>query len=370
MSEIPSRLITYCTNIHPGESWEEIFAALKRHIPIVKAAVSPGHGFPIGLRLSDRAARELTLENRRAFKAWLDEQECFVPTINGFPFGSFHRERIKKQVYLPDWRSRERADYTICLANLLADWLPDGMTGSISTVPLGFKDIVVAANYPEIRKQLQSVLSLLRGIFEEHGKMLMLALEPEPGCLLETTREVCRFFDSLNLQAGLMEHLGVCYDCCHQAVEFEDPADSLNLLVSAGIPIAKVQVSSAIQYHGADVAQLMDLNEPCYLHQVVVLRREGDLLRYPDLPEALSGHTPDHGDEWRCHFHVPVFLSHTKWTGTTQGFLTGVLPMVPKNILLEVETYTWDVLPDDLRCGSVTDSIIREIEWLKERLHA
>lgn len=370
MSEIPSRLITYCTNIHPGESWEEIFAALKRHIPIVKAAVSPGHRFPIGLRLSDRAARELTLEKRRAFKAWQDEQECFVPSINGFPFGAFHLEHIKERVYLPDWRSRERTDYTIRLALLLADWLPDGMSGSISTVPIGFKKMVGTADYPEIRQQLRSVLALLRGIFEEHGKLIMLALEPEPGCLLETTGEVCSFFDSLNLQPGLMRHLGICYDCCHQAVEFEDPADSLNRLALAGIPIAKVQVSSALQYHGADVARLMDLSEPCYLHQVVVRRREGELLRYTDLPEALSGHTPDHGDEWRCHFHVPVFLSRTKWTGTTQAFLTGVLPLVAENTLLEVETYTWDVLPDDLRCGSVTDSIIKEIEWLKEHVHA
>jgi hypothetical protein len=370
MPEIPGRLITYCTNIHPGDSWEEVFAALKTHVPIVKAAVSPGHAFPIGLRLSNRAATELTAGKNRAFTAWLDEQNCFIPTINGFPFGSFHRERIKEQVYLPDWRSRERADYTIRLAHLLAGWLPEGMTGSISSVPIAFKNFIGLNDYQEIRSQLEFVLTVLGRIFDAMGKTIMLALEPEPGCFLETTGEVCRFFDSINLPTRLVRHLGLCYDCCHQAVEFEDPAESLNRLVLAGIPIAKVQVSSALQLSGGDTAQLMDLNEPCYLHQVVVRRENGELLRYKDLPDALSCHEAHQGDESRCHFHVPIFHSHTRSTGTTQEFLNQFLPRVPNDVLMEVETYTWDVLPADLRCGTVTDSLIMEIQWLKERLHA
>lgn len=370
MPKIPGRLITYCTNIHPGETWQETFAALQKHIPIVKAAVSPGHPFPIGLRLSNRAATELTGAKNSAFKAWLDEQECFVPTINGFPFGSFHNAHIKEHVYLPDWRSNERADYTIRLADLLADWLPDGQIGSISTVPLAFKNPAVVEDLPEIRKQLETVLTCLAGIFDETGKTIMLALEPEPGCVLETTGEVCRFFDSINFSARLMRHLGICYDCCHQAVEFEDPADSLNRLLSAGIPIAKVQVSSALQFNGREAARLISLNESCYLHQVVVRRNNGELTSYKDLPDALFLHEFHRDDEWRCHFHVPIFYSNTEHTGTTQEFLTGFLPLVPKNVLLEVETYTWDVLPASLRCGEVTGSIIREIQWLKERLNA
>jgi hypothetical protein len=370
MPEIPGRLITYCSNIHPGETWEETFAALKRHVPIIKSSVSPGHAFPIGLRLSSRAAEELTAEKNKAFTAWLDEVDCFIPTINGFPFGSFHRARIKEQVYLPDWRSCERADYTIRLAHLLASWLPDGMTGSISSVPIAFKSFIGLNDYPGILRRLESVLTSLGKIFDETGRTIILALEPEPGCLLETTEEVCRFFDSVNLPTTLTRHLGLCYDCCHQAVEFEDPAESLNRLVLAGIPIAKVQVSSALQFSGGDAAQLMDLNEPCYLHQVVVRRQDGELLRYKDLPDALSCHEAHHGDELRCHFHVPIFHSHTRNTGTTQEFLNQFLPRVPKDVLMEVETYTWEVLPAELRCGTVTDSIIREIQWLKERLHA
>ncbi|MFA7060530.1 MAG: metabolite traffic protein EboE [Pedobacter sp.] len=370
MSKIPGRLITYCTNIHPGETWEKTFSALKMYIPVVKAAVAPCHSFPIGLRLSNRAATELTDEKNRAFTAWLNEQDCFIPTINGFPFGSFHQERIKEQVYLPDWQSHERADYTIRLARLLASWLPEGVTGSISTVPLGFKSINGINDFRVFQRELESVLSHLKRIFDETGKTIMLALEPEPGCLLETTEEVCCFFDSITLPARLMEYLGICYDCCHQAVEFEDPANSLNRLVATGIPIAKVQVSSALQVSGTDSAQLMAFNEPCYLHQVVVRLQDGKLLRYKDLPDAISCHESDQRDEWRCHFHLPIFHSSTRNIGTTQGFLTGILPLIPKNVLLEVETYTWDILPAELHCGNVTNSIIREIQWLKEQLHA
>lgn len=370
MSQIPDRLITYCSNIHPGETWEETFAALQRYIPVVKAAVSPGSSFPIGLRLSRCAATELTADKNKAFTAWLAEQDCFIPTINGFPFGSFHRKRIKEQVYLPDWRSLERVDYTICLARHLASWLPEGMSGSISTVPLGFKGMVGKSDFNVFQRHLEYVLTILGRIFDDTGKMIMLALEPEPGCILETTEEVCCLFDSINFSARHLKHLGLCYDCCHQAVEFEDPADSLNRLVSAGIPIAKVQVSSALRVNGNDSEQLMNLNEPCYLHQVVARRQDGNLFRYMDLPDAISNHVPEQGDEWRCHFHVPIFQSHTKHTGTTQEFLTDILPRIPKNVLLEVETYTWDVLPVELRCGPVTNSIIREIQWLKECLHA
>jgi len=370
MSEIPGRLVTYCTNVHPGESWEETFDSLRAHVPVVKRAVSPGEPFPIGLRLSDRAARELNPEKNRAFRDWLDQEDCFVPTVNGFPFASFHREAVKEKVYLPDWRSPERADYTVRLAGLLAGWLPPGVTGSISSVPLAFKSFIDRSDLPEIRRQLESVLTRLGRIREETGRSVLLALEPEPGCWLETTEEVCRFFAELSFPEPLMRHLGLCYDCCHQAVEFEDPAHPLQSLISAGIPLAKVQVSSALQLPGGELGPLMALDEPCYLHQVVARRRDGALLRYSDLPQALALHEPRPGDELRCHFHVPIFQERTRTTGTTREFLDQFLPKVPPTVLLEVETYTWEVLPEELRCGSVTDSIIREIRWLKERLHA
>ena len=371
MSKIPDRLITYCTNIHPAQTWDETFAALRKHIPAIKSAVSPAAAFPIGLRLSSLAASELTAEKNRDFKAWLAEEDCFILTINGFPYGAFHGDRIKEQVYLPDWRSHRRAAYTIRLASLLATWLPEGMIGTISTVPLGFKELVGPNPYPEIRRELEFVLTRLARFYNELGKQMVLAVEPEPGCLLETTEEVCRFFDTVELHPNLRKHLGICYDCCHQAVQFEDPATSLSLLDAAEIPLAKVQVSSALRVRGDRFSLLAPFDEPCYLHQVVLRRRNGVLVRYRDLPDALARHiSHEEDDEWRCHFHVPIFLERSGGLETTGKFLADLLPLVPKDVPLEVETYTSELLPASLAGGSVTESIIREMKWLKERLHA
>jgi hypothetical protein len=368
MPKIPDRLITYCSNIHPGESWEDVFASLRQHIPVVKAAISPDHPFPIGLRLSHQAVTELTPAENARFTAWLRAHDCFVPTLNGFPYGAFHGQRVKERVYLPDWRSPERAAYTIRLADLLAGWLPESMAGSISTVPIGFKEMLGEENLPAVRRQLLAVLTHLQLLRDERGRQITLALEPEPGCLLETTEEVCRFFEALALPPQLSGFIGICYDCCHQAVEFETPASSLARLAEAGIPIAKVQVSSALSLAEPTAEVLKRFDEPRYLHQVVVRRSDGGLSRYTDLPEALEQHKAASGDEWRCHFHVPIFSPGAGGYGTTRAFLEEILPRLPDDVLLEVETYTWDVLPPELRCGTVTESIIREILWLKEQL--
>ncbi len=370
MPQIPGRLITYCTNIHHGDGWEETFSALRQFIPPVKAAVAPNRPFPIGLRLSHRAAQELTAAEAERMRLWLSEHNCFVPTLNGFPFGSFHDERVKEQVYLPDWRSPERTAYTRRLADLLADWLPEGMTGSISTVPIGFKGMVGMDDLPLIRQQLIAVLTHLRHLRDSRGREIVLALEPEPGCLLETTEEACRFFAALALPDDLRDFLGLCYDCCHQAVEFEEPAESLARLAAAGIRIAKVQVSSALRLFDPDLARLQKFDEPRYLHQVAVRGRDGAVRRHIDLPPALATLPGQPGDEWRCHFHVPIFTEGTGDYGTTRFFLEAILPLLPADVLLEVETYTWDVLPPELRGNSVTASIIREIEWLEAELHA
>lgn len=370
MSQVPDRLITYCTNIHPGEIWDATFAALNEHLPVIKATVSPMRPFPVGLRLSNRAAVDLTPDKMSAFADWLAEQGCFVPTINGFPFGSFHGSRVKETVYLPDWRSPERVAYTIRLADLLATLLPAGVAGSISTVPLAFKKGVDQSDLPTIRKQLKSVLTHLSRIADRQGKDIVLALEPEPGCLLETTDEVCRFFDSIALSPRLRRHLAICYDCCHQAVAFEEPSESLRRLAQAEVPLAKVQVSSALRLNGADSPLLKRFDDPCYLHQVVVRGEGGRMSRYADIGEALAGHAARREDEWRCHFHLPIHLPGSGALGTTQGFLADFLPLIGRDLLLEVETYTWGVLPDDLRDGSVTDSISREISWLEAQLHA
>ena len=358
-------MITYCTNIHPGESWEETFSALRRHLPAITSEYCPTEPFPVGLRLSRRAAWELDDAAENRFREWLQQHQLFVPTINGFPYGSFHNARVKEQVYLPDWRQPERVEYTARLATLLDRWLPPGMPGSISTVPLAFGRDLPQQELAAVRNNLLSALEHLDHLRQRSGKAIMLSLEPEPGCLLETTGDVITFFEQMNFPDTLRSALGVCLDCCHQAVEFETPAECLEQLGSAGIGIGKVQVSSALRMLDPERTLLEGFCEPTYLHQTVIRGKDGMLRRYDDLPKALRDHPPGQGEEWRIHFHVPIFVGRMPCYDTTRFFIDDILPLLDDMVLLEVETYTWDVLPPELQEDTVTRSITRELRWLK-----
>lgn len=366
MSDAAVRALTYCTNIHPGEAWSDVKANLEAHLLGVKARVSPERSFPIGLRVSGRAANELDAEESRRFQAWCEENDCFVLTVNGFSHGRFHGAGVKEHVYLPDWREPARADYTCRLADLLAEWLPEAVAGSISTVPVAFRRGFEDEHWAAVRVQLEGVLAHLARIFEERGVEIALALEPEPRCVLEQTSEAVAFFERMDFPPQLGRFLALCYDCCHQAVEFEDPAASLAALGAAGVPIAKVQVSSSLCARGDEVEALPGFDEPTYLHQVVARGAEGDLHRFDDLPdfaEALKGHR---FVEARSHFHIPIFSEHLGPCGTTRFFLEELLPKVDPAIPFEVETYSWDVLSPELRGSHVVDDIARELSWASQ----
>ncbi len=361
-------MITYCTNIHPGETWREIFASLKSHLVGVKEKVSPGELFPIGLRLSNRAAMEIDQEASAQFLGWLEETGCFVPTINAFPYGAFHCPGIKETVYLPDWRSPERVAFSKRAADLLASWLPEGRQGTISTVPAGFKSHLTAADYGDIRRNLREVLEHIEEIKQKKGKHILLSLEPEPGCVLETAADIVAFFDIMAFPETLRANTAICLDCCHQAVEFEEAPEFLTTLSRASIGVGKVHVSSGLRFPGGDRGILSNFTEPRYLHQVVVKSPAGSLSRYKDTPDALTHHRFEEGEEWRVHFHVPVYAERTAWSDTTQDFIGKALPLLPPDILLEIETYTWQVMPRELRAGTVTRSIVKEVEWLKSKV--
>ncbi len=361
-------MITYCTNIHPGESWNEIFSNIATYTLSVKNAVSPKAPFPIGLRLSNKASLDIDERTSAMFHEWCQENNCYVPTINGFPYGSFHSLPVKEKVYMPDWRHAERIQYTKRLATLLDSWLPAGITGSISTVPVGFRNYVNEEDYPVIRQNLITALEHIDRLSQKNGKTIILSLEPEPGCVLETTDDVVRFFEQMNFPEQLRKNIGICFDCCHHAVEFENPNESLNLLRESAIKIGKVQVSSALRLNELKKDSLNRFCDPYYLHQVVIKQRDGSLNRYNDLPEALLLHNVCEREEWRIHFHVPVFAERTDFYGTTRFFTEEVLSSLGEEILLEVETYTWHVLPAELRTETVTQSIIREIQWLESQM--
>lgn len=362
-----ARMLTYCTNIHPGEGWADVLANLESHLPRVKSTVSATSPFPLGIRLSNRAANEIDPGEAKRFRDWCEASGYFPLTLNGFPFGLFHGPGVKENVYSPDWRDPARVIYTKRLADLLADWLPEGLVGSISTAPVAFKRLFDARDWPIVQRNLLATLEHLDQIRQDRGTEIVLALEPEPLCVLETTPEVVSFFERMAFPASLSDLAGICFDCCHQAVEFEEPADSLGLLRDAGIRIGKVQVTSSLRAVGEEIKQIGRFDEPTYLHQVVAKTPDGTLFRYEDVPEFLE-RREEMVEECRVHFHVPVFAEHLGFCGTTRFFLEDILPQLDPRTTLEVETYSWGVLPAELRGRSVADSIARELTWVQGRI--
>ena len=344
--------LTYCTNIHPANGWDAVWANLRRFAPALKARFAPDRPFGLGLRLSAGEASELLVSGRLAdFRKWLDGSGLYVALINGFPYGSFHGAPVKEVVYAPDWRQEARVRYTLNLLEILAVLLPKGMEGGISTAPISYKawmnkpDGVSAANLARIGRAMS-------------GTNIHLDIEPEPDCVLENVAETIEFFAAWRSEFG--DRIQICFDCCHFAVEYEEPLSAIARLQSAGIPIGRVQLSSAV--HATlphDAGRLRAFADPTYLHQVVT--REGE--HYPDLTPALDS---DDAGECRIHFHVPLFTPEYDGLGSTQDQVRTVIEhavRTPFTKHLEIETYTWDVLPGKLKID-LLDSISREYDWV------
>jgi sugar phosphate isomerase/epimerase len=363
------RRLTYCSNIHPGPSWEDVRRNLESHALGVKRALASQEAFPLGVWLSAQALEELDEAAADSFGAWCDEQGLYVMTLNAFPHGRFHGAGVKEKVYLPDWRTTERSRYTRAAADRLVQWLPQGEAGSISTVPVAWAADFDEGDWPVVRERVIETLEHFDDLAQRVGRALVLAFEPEPGCVLETTEETLEFFDRLALPAGLAPLAGVCFDCCHQAVQYEDPRASFSRLLAAGIPIGKVQVSSALRARGKEIARLCEFDEPTYLHQVVARDRDGTLHRFADLPDFFAeegsfARSPEAFVECRVHFHVPIFAETIGACGTTRFFLEELLPTLDPSVGLEVETYSFDVLPEALRKETVSESLVRELRWV------
>ena len=341
----PDLHLTYCTNIHPAVGWDAVLASLRAHAPALKARLSPDAPFGIGLRLSGAESEQLLDGDRLAeFRAWLDAEGLYVVTVNGFPHGAFHGRPVKADVHAPDWRTEERVAYTLRLAEILGALLPDGVDGTISTSPLSYK--------PWVDGDLEACTANVMRVGEAlRGTRIALAVEPEADGALETVDELIRWWPD-----GL-ENVTVCFDACHAAVAYEEPEEALDALDAAGIRVGKAQLSAALVVPADAHDELQAFADPIYLHQVT---ERGSGRTWPDLPEALAD---DGGDEeWRVHFHVPIFVERYGAMRSSQEHLERCLRRV-RTSHLEIETYTWDVLPADLKASSV-DSIAREYEWV------
>lgn len=389
--------LTYCTNIHAGEPLDDVMGSLARHLPAIKAGAADARPLGVGLRLGHAAATSLREPGKLAeLRDFLAAGGYYVFTLNGFPYGAFHGRAVKEDAYTPDWSDPHRLAYSNHLADILSELLPAGLDGSVSTVPCTYKSWA-SGRLAAIDDHLLRHVAHLVGITQRTGQVISLALEPEPDCFLETIAESVSYFNEhlfsraavarLAALAGvsrsaaqdaLRRHLGVCYDVCHAAVEFEDASASVAQLRAAGILISKVQLSSALRIASFDAQSARHLGafaEPVYLHQVVQRARGGALRRFVDLPQALAAAQSEgdagRGAEWRVHFHVPIVLEQMQHFGTTQTFLAEILALhraAPISQHLEVETYTWDVLPPEYRSADLSASIARELNWVKARL--
>lgn len=393
--------ITYCTNIHSGENWEEHFAELRKHFPAVKKGISPGAAMGIGLRLSNQASLDLLQAKKLdELKAWLAENDAYVFTMNGFPYGAFHQQVVKEKVHHPDWTTNDRLEYTLRLFDILAELLPDGIDGGISTSPLSYRywfkseaDRLAAVEKATLN--IVRVAERLATLKATTGKLLHLDIEPEPDGLLESGPEFIDWYENDLIRAGrkylsgkngfgdqevdamLKEHICLCYDVCHFAVGYEDHATVVETLESRGIRTGKIQVSAALQVPLTDVnnrkelaATLSGYNESVYLHQVIARLKNNELTRFRDLGDALPHITDEDMQEWRIHFHVPIFLAQMHLLQSTQQDICNVLDLqktVPFTNHIEVETYTWEVLPGELKLD-IDQSIVRELSWMMQYL--
>lgn len=392
MQIAPDVHLTYCTNIHVADGLDQVLESVAHYGSTLKAKLSPDAPFGVGLRLSGSESQEaLQPEGLDALRTTLEENGLYVFTMNGFPYGSFHNRVIKDDVHRPDWGKPERAAYTKRLARILAHMLPEGASGGISTSPLSYKpwrSPVTRETWTTCVRHLGDVVTYLVQHRERTGTLIHLDIEPEPDGLLENSSEVVTFFNewllpvgvaflgkALGMPAGtaetcLRDHIRVCWDTCHVAVAFENPREVLARYRSHGIRVGKIQVSSAIKVDldkdRRDIqSSLLPFLDTTYLHQVVQRNRDGSLTSYPDLEPAMK-HLPDENAmEWRIHYHVPIFTDGVGIIQTTQASIRETFALMRDDRFtehLEIETYTWEVLPKRLKLP-LAASIEREFMW-------
>lgn len=375
--------LAYCTNIHPAESWQETFAALQTHALRLKEIIQGESDlldpFPLAPRLSARAAAELLEGNHlETFVEWVEQQGCRVFTINGFPYGAFHGTRVKENVYKPDWTERTRLDYTLQLFRILLPFLKAGEQGSVSTLPGSFK--AFRADESVIFDHLIECAQVIEKMSIESGCDLHLGLEPEPLGHFENTEETLAFFQRLwdysDDPATLQRRIGVNYDTCHFALEYDDCVDSLESFRHAGVRISKVHLSAALALDPRDpqaLEALKQFDEPTYLHQVLLQRPDHSITRFTDLPDFFAADPVLVADvkEARVHFHIPLDADPLPPLRSTREHAAELLAY--RNFYpdfcqhYEIETYTWGVLPGALQ-RPLEQHLAAEYRWVLERI--
>ncbi len=381
--------LSYCSNIHPGEIWEEHFTNLQATVPKVKHEVCPDHAMGLGLRIANQASIDLIEDSNKlaALKTWLAQEDIYIFTLNGFPYGGFHNTIVKDQVHAPDWTTQDRVNYTRRLIDLLVQLLPsDQHEGGISTSPLSYKfwwDQRGSA-ISQATMELLKLVPYLAQTEQTTGKWIHIDIEPEPDGLLENHREFVDWYTDIlipyAITASIPEdwvrrHIHICFDVCHYGVSFDKPSSCLQELAEKNISIGKIQISSALRVDlrkdaSARIEALKQYEEPTYLHQVKALKKDGTFEQFKDLGEALAQYQDGVYDEWRVHFHVPLFLDSYGLLNSTQAEIAETLAYHQQHHvtrMMEIETYTWGVLPSEYQ-ESIETSIAREVTYIQDLL--
>ena len=402
--------VGYCTNVHAGTSLDAVKSNLLQHAVEVRSELlrttsDKSARLPVGLWLSNQAATELQEKQLLHWRDWLAENQLLPYTFNGFPYSDFHQAIVKHDVYLPTWAEQARLDYTVKLAQVLDCVLPANEVGTISTLPLGWpsdgfpadingtlgarSDSLLVAS----AKQLKLLAVELDRILQSSGRLIKVGIEPEPGCILDSADDIVNFFQRYLFDGQdvdrVRRHIGVCHDVCHSAVMFESQQTAISAYYEAGIDICKVQVSSAIEgvFDGNQNEEtrraLQGFAEPKYLHQTCIQNADSDSIEFfEDLHVAIKQKTNIesaklHG-RWRVHFHVPIFMKSLGVLNTTQMQIADCVAALSQNRTdtdeaepmphFEVETYAWNVLPDQYQRVSLASGIAEEIRWFNELL--
>ncbi len=395
--------LAYCTKIHPANGWHDLSEAVREYVPALKKRLSPDRPFGVALRLSDAESAELLGPHQvEAFKEFLAQNDLYVFTVNGFPFGSFYGLPVKSDIFAPDWQDERRVRYTLRLVEILRQLLPPGTEGSISTLPLSYRSWVANKGQEKamerIEENLIRLVEALVRVRREHGIVIHLDIEPEPDGLVETVRDFVEYYRDRLQRLGapllatrigaslseasryLRDHIRLCLDTCHMAVMYEDPAEILQLLAKEDIGIGKVQITSGLKVRFPKERQLRAGLSPClerfaeseYLHQVIGRRAGGSAGRFPDLCLALPHLEGCRDDEWRIHYHMPLFVGRYRMMESTQAETLEVLRLLSEKGFtehLEIETYTWEQLPGDIKID-LFDSLLKEYHWVLDALPA
>ncbi len=240
---------------------------------------------------------------------------------------------------------------------------PEHGSFSVSTLPGSFKGFFDGLSTDEVIDREERIYQNFIKISESIDRLreqypdrdFHLGVEPEPLGWFENTTETISFFHRLldrctdEQAASVRRNIGVNYDTCHLALEYEDAAENFAQYRQEGIRISKIHLSSALTLKPTDenLQAVKKFQDEVYLHQVMV-GQGGALHRaFMDLPPALEWGeaipAEQRGDEWRVHFHVPLHADFTRGFGDTRFHLEEVLAEVEKHPDLchhfEMETF-------------------------------